>query len=196
MKGGTMGKERKGVEKTLALGVSLIRKVWVNIVLFLLSGIIIGSGFYLRSQPGWIIRADLREYNRGVSAYEELLWAPLISSEEMLLSIYPHVIERAGAHFDNVDLSSTDRKLKSLSLYNLGTMIARLAFFDKRARSTRAIDTAQAILKLEKAIRNDPNNEEAKINLELLESILIMEEKEKGGPGQGYSPGVVEDKGF
>lgn len=187
-----MEKARKGVKKTLALGASLVRKAWVSIVLFLLSGIIIGSGVYLRSQREWTLRTDIREYNRGVSAYQEKLWAPLVSSEEALLSVYPHVIEYAGGRFEKAGSESTDKKLKSLASYNLGTLIGRAAFFSQRLPG---IEMVEAIMNLRQAIRNDPDNEDAKFNLELLERVLEGKEEGAAGPGPGYSPGAV-DKGY
>jgi hypothetical protein len=187
-----MEKVRKGVKKTLALGASLVKKAWVNIVLFLLAGVIIGSGVYLRSRPEWTLRTDIREYNRGVSAYQEILWGPLVSSEESLLSVYPHAIEYAGGRFERAGSESTDKKLKSLAFYNLGTLIGRVAFFRQQLPG---IDVGVALTKLAEAIRNDPHNEDAKFNKELLDRVLERKKEGTAGPGPGYSPGVV-DKGY
>lgn len=216
-----MDESRKGARRILAQGVSLVRKVWVNTVLLLVAGIMIGSGVYVRSRPEWTLRADIRAYNQGVSTYQLLLWealfsetlpaprlfpsetppspslsseetlpSPSLSSEEMVLSVYPLVVEKAGVHFEKAGLKSRDKKLKSLALYNLGTMFGRLALGEGRLN-----DMAGAITKLRQAIRDDPNNEDAKFNLELLERALGVEAKERGGPGGGYAPGAV-DKGY
>lgn len=198
-----MEKVRKGVKKPLALGASLVRKAWVDIALFLLAGVIIGSGVYVRdiignkgsrSQPEWTPRTDIREYNLGVFYYQEKLWAPLVSSEEMLLSVYPHVIEYSGGRFEKAGLESTDKKLKSLASYNLGTLLGRVAFFSQRLPGIE-YNMVGAITNLRQAIRNDPNNEDAKFNLELLERVLGEKEEGSAAPGPGYSPGVV-DKGY
>lgn len=204
-----MAKVRKGLKKIPSLG-ALARKSWVNIISFVLAGIMIGSGVYVRSRPEWTLRADIRAYNQGVSTYQLLLWEPLfsetlpaprlfpsetppspsLSSEEMVLSVYPHVVEKAGVHFEKARLKSSDKKLKSLAFYNLGTMFGRLALGEGRLT-----DMAGAITKLRQAIRYDPNNEDAKFNLELLERAVGVEAKERGGPGGGYAPGAV-DKGY
>lgn len=191
-----MKEERKEGKRGLASGVSLVKKARVSIILFLLAGIIIGLGVYLRSQPEWTLRTEIREYNQGVSDYhippsKESVGPPLFSSKP-LPSVYP--IERARAHFEKACSESTDKKFKSIAFYNLGTMVGRLAF-DERLLSTRRIEMAEAISKLAEAIRNDPNNKDAKFNKELLDRVQTKEGKEKGGPGPGYSPGAVQ-KGF
>jgi hypothetical protein len=183
-----MGKVRKWVKKTS--GASLVGRIWVDIALFLLAGVIIGLGVYLWSQPEWILRTDIKEYNQGVFHYQEKLWAPLVSSEEMLISVYPHVIEYAGGRFEKAGLESTDKKLKSLASYNLGTLLGRTAFLSQRLPGTESY-LVGAITNLGEAIRNDPHNEDAKFNLELLERVLEGKEEEAAGPGPGYSPGAV-----
>ena len=49
-----MEKVRGGVQKIPVMRASLARKVWVNIILFLLAVVMIGSGVYFNSQPEWI----------------------------------------------------------------------------------------------------------------------------------------------
>lgn len=208
-----MEKVRKRANRIPALGASMVRKAWVDIALFLLAGVIIGSGVYLRTQPERTTRTDLREYNKGTSTCQLLLWEPLfspetlpslsdsseetppsppLSSEEMILSVYPHVIEKAGPYFEKAASDGADKKLKSLALYNLGTMLGRLALAEGLP-SARRSDMTQALTKLGEAIRNDPNNEDAKFNLELLERAVGVEEKPKGSAGPGYSPGAVDE---
>jgi hypothetical protein len=175
----------------------LLRKVWGYLGVFLFAGAIIGLGVYIKYKPEWIIRTDIRDFNRGVSTYQELLWGPLISDEKMLVSVYPHVIERAGAYFEKAGLEGTDLKVKSLCFYNTGTMIGRLAFFSEGLPGNRQwieSEITHAVTKLRQAIRYDPRNEDAKFNLELFERMLAAEAKEKAGRGRGYAPGVV-DKG-
>jgi hypothetical protein len=187
-----MEKTTKEVRGTSRRPASLVRIAWVSILLLVLGGLMIGAGFYLKSRPDWTLRTDIREYNRGVVTCQEMLWGPLVSSEESLLSVYPHVIENAGGRFAKVGAESQDKKLRSLALYNLGTLTGRAAFFKEQLPG---IDLGDAIAKLTDAIRSDPDNEEAKYNKELLERVLTRKGIPKGGPGEGYSPGAV-NKGF
>jgi len=204
-----MGESRKWATKVLARGVSLVGKVWIDLVLLLLAGVTFGFGVYVSSRPEWTLRADITAYNQGVSTYQSLLWRPLfsealpaprlfpsetapspsLSPEEMILSVYPHVVEKAGVQFEKAG-SSGDKELKSLAFYNLGTMFGRLALGEGRLN-----DMAEAITKLRQAIRDDPDNEDAKFNLELLERAVGVEPEERAGPGGGYAPGAVE-KGY
>jgi hypothetical protein len=188
----TVEKTVKEVRKTVSRPTSLARTAWVSLLLFVLAGLMIAAGVYLKSRPEWTLRTDIREYNRGVTTCQEMLWGPLVSSEESLLSVYPHVIEKAGGRFAKAGAESTDKKLRSLALYNLGTLTGRAAFFQQ---PLPGIDLGDAIAKLTDAIRNDPDNEDAKFNKELLEKVLTRKGIPKAGPGPGYSPGVVH-KGF
>lgn len=187
-----MDKVTKDVRTVRRLPASLLRIAWVNIILLVLAGLLIGSGVYLKSRPEWTLRTDIREYNRGVLTCQQMLWGPLVSTEDELLSVYPHVIEKAGGDFTKVGAESTDKKLRSLAFYNLGTLIGRAAFFRQQLPG---IDFGDAIAKLTDAVRDDPNNEDAKFNKELLERVLVKKGTPKAGPGLGYSPGVVQ-KGF
>lgn len=169
---------------------SFLRKFWIDIVMFLVAGVLIGSGIYARLQDEWTLRPDIKEYNQGVLSYEELLWAPLVSSEESLLSVYPHAIERAGGSFDKASSESKDRELVSLASYNSGTLLGRTAFLSQPLPNTNSY-VVMALTKLGDAVRNDPHNEDAKFNLELLEKVLETNEVEGAGAGPGYSPGAI-----
>ena len=189
-----MDESRKGATRILAHGVSLVRKVWMNTVLLLLAGVIIGAGVYVWSQPGRTIRADIRHYNQGVSAYH----APpgLLPASDERPSEYP--IERAAAYWEQAASESEDPKLKSLALYNWGTFLAREAYASTFAFGlvdTPRVEMTQAIIWLREAIRYDPDNEDAKFNLEVLERVQFIEGEKEGAPGEGYSPGAV-DKGY
>lgn len=186
-----MEKVAKVVKKT-AGPASFSSIAWVSILLLLLGGLMIGSGVYLRSRPDWTLRTDVKEYNGGVLTCQQMLWGPLVSTEESLLSVYPHVLENAGGRFAKVGSESTDKKLRSLALYNLGTLTGRAAFFRQQLPG---IELGDAIAKLTDAIRSDPSNEDAKFNEELLERVLTRKGTPKAGPGAGYSPGAVY-KGF
>ncbi len=187
-----MEKVRGGGKKILVMRASLARKVWVNIILFLLAVVMIGSGVYFNSQPEWIKRADIITYNKGVffnNAPPGLLPASEERPEE-----YP--IQRAAAYFQKAASESTDNELRSLALYNIGTQIGRDAYAFSILAAPPQVDVLpQAIMQLAEAVRIDPNNEDAKYNLELLEKVMVIEGQQQAGPGEGYSPGVVE-KGY
>jgi hypothetical protein len=180
---------RRRVKRTLVLGPS-VRKAWAVIVLFLLAGILIGSGVYLSTQPEWTERADIRLYNEGVAAYR----APpgILPASDWRPAEGP--IERAAACFEKAGSESKDKRFKSIALYNLGTIAGREAYSLGQTGAPR-VGTAVAISKLAEAVRNDPNNEDAKYNLELLEKLQVAVQEEKAGPGPGYAPGYVE-KGY
>jgi hypothetical protein len=89
---------------------------------------------------------------------------------------------------------STDKKIKSLAYYNFGTLVGREAYALRLAVPPR-IEMAEGIRKLGEALRADPNNEDAKFNLELMERVAEKQGAQQGGPGPGYSPGAVE-KGY
>ena len=188
-------KDGHGEKKAAARG-SFLKRARVDILLFLLAGILVGSGVYLKSHPEWTVRTDIRAYNEGVAAYRvppsKEGVGPALYSKEGLPSVYP--IERARAHFEKACAETTDKKLKSIAFYNLGTMVGRLAF-DERLLSTQRIEMSEAISKLAEAMRNDPENEDAKFNRELLDRVQSKQGKERGAPGPGYSPGAVQ-KGF
>ena len=187
-----MEKKTKDVRNTAERPASLLRKAGVSILLLVLAGSMIAAGAYLKTRPEWTLRGDIRDYNSGVLTCQQMLWGPLVSSEESLLSVYPHVIENAGGRFAKVAGESKDKKLLSLALYNLGTLTGRAAFFHQ---PLPGIDLGDAIAKLTDAIRYDPDNEDAKYNKELLERLLTRKGNPKAGPGAGYSPGAV-NKGF
>ncbi len=186
-----MEKAGKGVQRILVLGASVVRQAWIDIALLLLAGVLIGSGVYLGSGPEWTVRAAIQAYNRGVSAY--LAPPGLLPSSEDRPAEYP--IERAAAYFKKAGSESTDERLKSLAFYNLGTLIGREAYAFSIVSTPPRVEMAEAILWLKQGVRNDPDNEDAKFNLELLERVQVKEGEKEGGPGPGYSPGAVE-KGY
>jgi hypothetical protein len=187
-----MKQVRRGAKRILAVGAFAARNAGANIVLLVLAGVMIGFGFYFKSRPAWATRSDIREYNAGVTTYQNLLWGPLVSTEESLISVYPHVIERAGGSFDSANSQSTDKELKSLACYNLGTLIGRAAFFSVQLPG---IDLGESLTKLGEAIRDNPNNEDAKYNYELLERRIERKKEGQAGPGPGYGAGIF-NKGY
>lgn len=185
-----MEKLRKGAKKEPALKTFLVREAGGTVVLFLLAGVMIGSGVYFSSRPEWTIRADIRVYNEGVAAYH----APpgILPASEWRPPEGP--IERTAACFEKAGSESTDKKLKSIALYNLGTIVGREAYAFGQTGTPR-VGMAQGISKLAEAVRNDPNNEDAKYNLEIVEKLQVKAEEAKAGPGPGYAPGSVQ-KGY
>jgi len=182
---------RKGVKRISALRASLAGKPWVTIVLLLVAGLMITSGVYLRFRPEWTKRADIRWYNQGVQA----MYLPpgVLPATEERPSEVPVV--RAAAYWQQAASKSTDNRLKSLALYNIGTLRGRDAFV-AMGSSTVRLGVAEGISKLAEAVRADPNNEDAKYNLELLEKLQAAVAQEEAGPGPGYSPGAVVNKGY
>jgi hypothetical protein len=167
-----------------------LRKAWIDIVLLVLAAAAIGAGFYLRTRPDWTLREDIRNLNQGVTAFHEP--PGLLPPAEGRLAEYP--IERAGALWEKAAAISTDKKLKSLAYYNFGTLVGREAWAQSLAGTPR-LDMAEGIRKLGEALRADPNNEDAKFNLELMERAAQLQGEKEGAPGPGYSPGAVQ-KGY
>jgi hypothetical protein len=202
-----MEKVRKGAKKTPAQRVSLARQAWVNIILFLLAGLMIGSGVYFSFQPEWMKSDDIKLYNQGVSAYN--LPAELLPATEERPEEFP--ILRAASYFQQAASESTDDSLKALALYNLGTLIGKDTL-SSLSGGTPWFGVEDGINRLEQAVRTDPNNEDAKYNLELLKKLQAVlqtyvgslegfgtydyevSETERGGHS-GYSSGVVH-KGY
>jgi hypothetical protein len=170
--------------------VLFLRKAWMDVALFVLAAVAIGAGFYLRFQPDWTPRQDIKAFNQGIVAFQEP--PGLLPPAEGRLAEYP--IERAGAYWEKAAAMSTEKKLKSLAYYNFGTLVGREAWAQSLAGTPR-LDMAEGIRKLGEALRADPNNEDAKFNLELMERMAEKQGEQQGGPGPGYSPGAIE-KGF
>jgi len=193
-----MDNEKKGAKKIPPRQAPFIERAWLNIVLLILAAVSIGSGIYLGARPDWAKRADIDEYNLGVSTYNEF---PTLRGV--------NTTEKAVAHFEKALVQTNEEKVKALALYNMGTITGKLAFDDiRRIREVYAVQGAKgvesdenlliaqqelkkAIQKLAEAVRIDPTLEDAKFNLELLET----EQGEGVLLGPKYSPGEV-DKGY
>ncbi len=65
--------------------------------------------------------------------------------------------------------------MKSMALYNIGTLIGRdyLVFTTERISE---LGLPEAISELEEAVRLNPDDEDAKYNLEFLERLLSMKQ--------------------
>lgn len=149
------------------------------IILLVLAVITVGGAYYFGTDPEWTKNTYPDYYNRGVS--------------DFLKKDY----SEAANQFTHVSVNSKDQKLRSLALYNLGTMVGEVVF-DKRVPAGIRFQNAQyAIETLKEAISADPDNDEAKYNLELLRKNLpelwmqTVQEQEQSEnlPGPGYSPG-------
>jgi len=195
-----MEKMEKGEKRLPVMRAPLARKAWLNITLFLLAVVVIVFGVYLNTQPEWIKRADIKLYNQGASAY--LLPAELLPATEERPSEYP--IVRAAAYFQQAALESTDDRLLTLALYNLGTLMGEDSL-TVLSGSTPWFGLMEGISRLAEAISIDPDNEDAKYNLELLEKLqdaVIQRPMSEMMPmasleqTPGHSLGEEIDKGF
>jgi hypothetical protein len=163
-----------------------------SLVFLVLSAIIIGSGMYLQFQPDWTLNPDIRAYNIGSMSYAAPPGdLPALPSEKRPAE-WP--IERAAAEWLKAAILTSDNELKSLALYNMGTLIGREAYANSLAGSAQ-VEMAEGIANLKESLRLNPNNLDAKYNLELMERVSAIYGQNEGAPGAGYSPGAVE-KGY
>lgn len=190
----------------------LDKKVPVTIILISLAAIMIILGLYSRFQPERFIRNDIREYNVGVEQFnvgieQYQLAAEKVAEDRVAYDVFfdddstvdnfiKGTFDSALVHFEEAIIESKDNKIKSLSFYNLGTIIG-ISAGDIRFRDDYRYEIEVAFDKLSEAIRHDPHNEDAKYNLELLESMYNIEKS--GGVEdiiqRGYTPGILR-KGF
>lgn len=191
--------------------------MFLAIFLFSLGFCFISLGFHFSSQPEQFQRKDIASYNQGVKEYLEFK-----KKLEEFLEFKKEIEEsfaffgKSQKSFNEVILLSSNKELRSLAFYNLGTMTGEVAL-DKELPlplEVRIEIVQKAIDLLEKAVREDPENEEAKYNLEFLRKWLEqflkeMEEKgtipEEGEEGEedtipeiapGYTPGRGGDRGY
>lgn len=149
-----------------------------GIVLLVVAGLIIGfAGYLSHTQPGGMDKSYLN-YNSGVEAQLK------------------NDVEGALAWYGQVAAEAENPKVKSLAFYNIGTIWGTLVFNENLTAESRLQIAQYAIENLREAVRNDPDNLEAKYNLEILvnKQIEISKEVQQGGegepaPGPGYSPG-------
>ncbi len=189
-----MDETRQRARRILAQAASFVRQAWLSTLLIVLAVLMIALGFVAKSQPKWMVKATLRAYNQGVEAYG--LPPGVLPASAERPSEYP--IERATAYFEQATAEEKNIKLRSLAFYDLGTLIAREAYASSLAFGLVAaprVDMSEAIIRLEETIRLDPNNEDAKYNLEVLDRVQTTQGQQEGAPGPGYSPGAVE-KGY
>jgi hypothetical protein len=193
--------ETRGGRQTLAMVASVSRSAWLHIVLLLLVVAMIAFGIYLNSQPGWLSGKGAKLYNKGVTTLQqpatELLPADGDRPEE-----YP--IVRAVAYFKQAAEDSSSDSMESLALYNLGTVMGGNALSVVSGNTPR-FSLDEAISRLVESVRLDPDNENAKYNLELLQEVqnvltpqsttVMVPGSSAGGGSSGFAGGVVH-KGY
>ncbi len=186
-----MQKASKPVRKNLISRIPWLKEVWANVILLLLALALIGVAVTSSISPDLATRDDIELYNKGVIANN----APpgRLPAADGRPAEYP--IERANAYYLQAASKTTDDKLKSVALYNRGTQIGRDAYGLSIMGYPPPIELAHAITSLGEAVRSDPDNEDAKYNLELFEKAAQIQGDKEGAPEEGYSPGAVE-KGY
>jgi hypothetical protein len=179
-----MEKTRKLLKKIMLIGTFLTGKVWVNIGLLLTAAILIGSGIYINTNCKEAQTADVTDYNNGLSDYNSTEYIPASDWDPPVYEVIN--ILRVVASFQQAASESTDNVLKSMALYNIGTLIGRdyLVFMAER---TPGLGLAEAIDELAEAVRLNPDDEDAKYNLEFLERLLTM--KQEAGESPEYLAG-------
>jgi len=168
-----------------------LRIKWAGIILLISAGILIGLGFYTQLHPDWTLNPDIKAYNLGSFYYAVPPGSlPAIPSEGRPEE-WP--IERAAAYWAKAASITKDSHLKSLALYNIGALIARESYASSLSSGTAQVEMAMGITNLKEALKIDPNNDDAKYDLELLERMAKIQSVEEGAPGQGFSSGAVEE---
>lgn len=194
-----MEKRTTATEEAAATRTSMLRRSWLTITILLVAVAIFVFGFYLNSQPEWLKRSDIKLYNQGVAVY--YLPYDLLPATDDRPSEYP--IVRAAFYFQQAASTSTDNGLITLDLYNLGTLMGEDAL-TVLSGSTPWFGMTESMNQLAEAIRADPDNEDAKYNLELLEKLYDAMEEEPMAPERpislieqtpGYYPGEI-DQGY
>jgi len=173
---------------------TLTRSLRASDLLIVAAALLIALGIYAYSGPSWLEKPTLKAYNLGVLAYREP--PGLLPATQDRPSEWP--VERARAYFEIAAAEGADTKLRALALYNLGTIIAREGYATSLTlglTETPRVDITESIIRLSEAVRLDPDNEDAKYNLEVMDQVRESTGEKEGAPGPGYSPGSI-DKGF
>jgi tetratricopeptide (TPR) repeat protein len=168
-----------------------------NIIFFIIgiAVIAIGAGLFYQSKIS--NREDITLYNKALETYDSADYFPATS---MSLASYP-IENLLGAieYFQKAASISTDSKLQSMALSNIGTMIARdyLFFEEERSLSFGLTDAKNMLME---AVRLDPDNEYAKYNLEYIESLMraVQEKQATSNLSHGGTAGTsqLNDLGF
>lgn len=149
-----------------------MKKKWIA-VLLALAVIFAGSGIYLFTDPGWLHENYYSYYNRGVS------------------SSLNNEAEKAVNDFAFVAGNSNDPWLKSLAFTQMGTILGKQAFNQALPPEVRYQIAQYAVEIFKEAVISNPDNGEAKYNLELLLNQLASLSQQMKEPNQepGYSHG-------
>ncbi len=185
-----MHKGASGARSEPSRTIVFLKRAWTTIASFVLAALTLAAGAYCASQPEWGARSDVKLYNDGVKAYA----APpgTLPASDWRPAEGP--IERTTACFERAAAETKDVKLKAIALYNVGTIVGREAFAFS-AMSISRVGVGTGVAKLVESVRIDPNDEDAKYNLEVLERMLVAGEEQPAGQGPGYAPGSIQ-KGF
>jgi tetratricopeptide (TPR) repeat protein len=170
------------------------RSLTVNIIILIIALVTTVLGSSLLSAES--NRTDIKLYNQGVAIYNEAELIPEDVFKSPAKFPEENIIE-AAAYFQQAISVSNDNELKALALYNIATMIARdYVIFSYERLSGLGLEDAMGYLK--EAVRLDPDNEDAKYNLEYLERIQIERTESSGGVGSGGSTetGEESDRGY
>jgi len=138
---------------------SFLKEAWLNITLIFFAIAIIAVATFINSQYFWTSKADIRLFNQAMRAYE-------ITSEtnsDLTFSTTVRYLQQLTSY-------NTDKEILSLAFYNLGTLMGIDALTAINGE-TPSYTLSDAINILKRAVRNNPNNENAKYNLELLERV-------------------------
>lgn len=170
---------KKLLDKTITTKRLLPKRIWLSMIFLLLAIIMIVFSMYFIINPDVEQRVDIMLFNQGVSNYNAVDYIPAADWDPPIYEVI-NILETV-AFFQQAVSESSDLTLKSLALFNIATVIARdyLVFYAER---TPGLGIEEAISKLEEAIRLDPNNDDAKYNLEFLEKLLIFMQESGGSP--------------
>jgi tetratricopeptide (TPR) repeat protein len=172
-------------------------RAFVNIVLLACGIIITAIGTLMFSGSLISGREDIKLYNQALGIYNE---EDYFEATSMSFASYP-LDNLIGAieYFQKAASVSTDNKLQSMALSNIGTAIIRdyLYFSEERSLS---YGLAEAQNMLIEAIRLDPDNDYAKYNLEYLGSLMteVAKKQAVSSLSHGGDAGTtwVQDLGY
>ncbi len=137
-----------------------------NVIIFIIALIFILIGVVLSLWGGKTNSKDIQLYNRAIEIYEEQDYVMATSTAP---ASYPlENLSEAISNFQQAASITEDNKLKSLALYNIGTAIGWDFIIFSEDRSDE-FGLEMAISLLREAVWLDPENEDAKYNLEYLE---------------------------
>lgn len=144
-----------------------IRKAMVNVTFFCFALVMIVLGVVLVLQSGTTNRDDIRLYNQAIDTYNQgdyISGTTDTNSLTMTTSLLLQTID----YFGQAAEMSSDYKLKSLAYYNIGTAILRDYIFLSEERMAE-YGLSEAIIFFKESVKLDPDNKDAKYNLEYCE---------------------------